>query len=144
MGLAGRKRAGSPRTTLTVLVYVAVLGLGVHLYAVSLESTARDVTLPIARRIAAAERALAIEPFNPSFEVTSVIVQAQSLLSSGRVDDAYFLLLPHSTTVSDDALFRSVYQGALAAKTPLDARKAHQQHAREREDGALSPDDVMR
>ena len=52
--------------------------------------------------------------------------------------------VPLSTTVRDDPLFTATYREAVHKKIPIDARKAHQQHAREAEDGSLAPEDVER
>lgn len=123
---------------------VVVAALSVHVYALSLDRTARDTTLGAPVRVNAARRAASLEPFNPRVQTTYALAKAQELVRRGRVDEAYVLLLPLSTTVRGDALFRATYQDVVRAKWPLDARKAHQQHAREATDGVLAPDDVLR
>jgi hypothetical protein len=85
-----------------------------------------------------------IEPFNGRTAATLAIARARDYLSRGDVDSAYRAMLPLSTEVRGDALFRETYQRVLALKTPTDARKAHQQHAREKPDGGLDPEDVER
>ena len=90
------------------------------------------------------ELGVALEPWNRSFEVTRAVIAAQSLFAGGEVDRAYFLLLPYTRWVRGDALFRETYREVVGAKWILDARKAHLQHAREKEDGALDSGDVLR
>lgn len=77
-------------------------------------------------------------------EVASAMAAAEARLSDGDVDGAYGLLLPLSTTVRDNDAFRELYQRTVKAKWPLDARKAHQQHAKEQSGGVLAPEDVWR
>lgn len=77
-------------------------------------------------------------------EVASTMAAARVRLAGGDVDGAYGLLLPLSTTVRDNPAFRELYQRTVKAKWSLDARKAHQQHAREQSGGVLAPEDVWR
>ena len=65
------------------------------------------------------------------------------LLEAGQVDPAFWLLLPYSQIVRGDPVYTSVYRQVVAAKAPLDARKAHQQHAREQTGGVLPETDVF-
>ena len=128
---------------------VAVLTLAfalaaVHGYVLTLDARARDASQPLAARSEAAAAARRLEPRNERVAVTAAIVEAQRLLAAERVDDAYELLLPYTTTVRGDELFRTTYQSVLKAKWPLDARKAHQQHAKEDAGGGLDPEDVFR
>lgn len=83
-----------------------------------------------------------LKPFDPRPRTTLVIAEARALLDADRVGEAFWLLLPLSTVVRDDPLFTATYREAVARKTPLDARKAHQQHAREDAEGNLDPEDV--
>lgn len=77
-------------------------------------------------------------------EVEAAMRKAERLLAADDVDGAYTLLLPLSTTVRDNPAFRELYQRTVEAKWVLDARKAHQQHAKEQTGGALAPEDVFR
>ena len=133
-----------PRTMGAVAVGMIALALAAHGYALSMERQARDQSTPLVARDRAAHRAAALEPWNRSFDVTRVVVEAQLLLARGEVDQAYFLLLPHAQTVRGDTQFRETYQKVVAAKWVLDARKAHQQHAKENEAGDLEPGDVFK
>lgn len=121
-----------------------VVVLAIHLLALGAERAARDPQAAPEMRVAAAKRAVRLEPFNPRFEVTLAIALAEQDLAAGRVDEAYFTLLPLSTTVRGDEQFRDTYRRAVALKWTVDARKAHQQHAREKAGGALDPEDVER
>ncbi|HSK48848.1 MAG TPA: hypothetical protein VLA05_12750 [Coriobacteriia bacterium] len=127
---------------------VAVLCLAVvvsaHGYALRLDVRARDASFPADTRLAYSDTTLRIEPWNHAFEVTNAVAKASVLLETQRVDEAYFLLLPFAATVRGDELFRTAYQDVLEAKWALDSRKAHQQHAREKEDGELDPEDVLK
>jgi hypothetical protein len=129
-----------------VVVFVVALtaAAAAHRYAVSQDQVARTPSRPLSARVDAAAQAASLEPFNHSFEVTKAIVDAESMMASGDVDGAYFLLLRYAQTVRDDPLFRTTYQQAVAAKWKLDARKAHLQHAREDETGGLDAKDVFR
>lgn len=126
-----------------VTIVVVVLLAAVHAYSVQLERLARDTSRPLHERSAAAERATRLEPFSERYSVTAAILHAEEALAEGDADRAYFLLLPLSTSVRGDEYFRVTYQRAVAAKWELDARKAHQQHAKEKEGGELAPEDVF-
>ena len=128
---------------------VAVLALAfalaaMHGYVLTLDARARDSSRPLPARSQDAATAHLLEPSNERIVVTAAIVEAQRLLAAKRVDDAYALLLPYTTVVRGDELFRTTYQSVLEAKWPLDARKAHQQHAKEDAGGSLDPEDVFR
>jgi hypothetical protein len=93
---------------------------------------------------AAARRAAAIEPWSRAYEVRRVTLEGEDLLARSRIDEAYRLLEPYALTVRGDPEFRRVYQAVVVAKTPLDSRKAHLQHAREQAGGYLAPEDVFK
>lgn len=131
-----------PKVTVTVLLTTLLLVIGAHAYAQSLEERARDRSLTPPERVAAGRRAVAIEPWNDRFALSLTIAEAHEMVSEGRVDEAYFRLLPYSQ-IRDEQL-RMTYQDVLKLKWPLDARKAHQQHAKEQEDGALADEDVFK
>lgn len=133
----------APETSIAVVVIAGLL-LAVHLFASAQAAVARDTSRSNAERMAAGARASSLEPFNSRFELAEAIASAQSAIDSGDADRAYALLLPYSTSVRGDELFRATYQEAVEAKWVLDARKAHQQHAKEQEDGALAPEDVFK
>jgi len=137
-----KNRRRWPKVTVVVLLATLLLVVGLHAYAQSLDERARDRSLTPVERVAAGDRAAALEPWNDRFALSLTVAEAQQLLSQGRVDEAYFLLLPH-TSVRDEQL-RMTYQDVLKAKWPLDARKAHQQHAKEQDDGALEDGDVFK
>ena len=101
-------------------------------------------TGPVPDRLAAAGLAVALEPCNERLRWREIALEGLALLERGRVDAAYRLLEPYSQTVRGDEIYRSAYQAVVRIKTPLDARKAHQQHARERSDGTLREQDVIR
>jgi predicted Zn-dependent protease len=126
----------------TALVAFAALALLADV--VASDRLARDTTRPAADRLAAAARARSLLPLSPHVQTTYAIAQADALVAQGQVDDAYRLLLPLASTVRDDPQFRATYQRVLAIKWPLDARKAHQQHAREKKGGALDESDVLK
>ena len=98
---------------------------------------------PTASRLASARLASALEPWNARFTWRVVTLRAMQLLEAGQVDPAFWLLLPYSQVVRGDPVYTSVYRQVVAAKTPLDARKAHQQHAREQTGGVLPESDVF-
>lgn len=132
------------RAVAYALVATAVLAVGGHLHVSAQVALARDVSLPVEQRLIAAERAATLEPWNEQAKVTLAIVRAQTLLDAEKVDEAYAVVFPLSQTVRGDELFRDTYQAVLTAKWPLDARKAHQQHAKEKENGDLAPEDVFK
>lgn len=132
-----------PETSIAMVV-VAGLLLTAHLFASAQATVARDTSRSNAERVAAGARARSLEPFNRTFALAETIAMAQSALDAGDPDLAYALLLPYSTSVRGDEVFRATYQRAVDAKWVLDARKAHQQHAKEQEDGALAPEDVFK
>lgn len=120
---------------------LAVVGIAWHMSALALYgSTVGDSS--VEARISAARSAARLEPWNAHFEWRVVTLEAERLLDEGRIDEAFWRLQPLSQTVRDDALYRAVYQRAVRAKAPLDSRKAHVQHGKEKADGSLDPEDV--
>jgi hypothetical protein len=123
------------------LVLIATAGAVVHGIAIASDQASRES--PVGR-LAAARRAAALEPWNRAFEARVVTLEAEDLLVAGKVDEAYRLIEPYSRIVRGDVDFRRVYQAVVRAKTPLDSRKAHLQHAREQAGGYLAPEDVFK
>jgi len=124
-------------------VMLAVVAIAWHVTAIT-AYRATEAQAPTSSRLSSARLAATLEPWDVRFKWRVVTLEAQQLFESGQVDAAFFLLLPYSQVVRGDEVYRSVYQQVVAAKTPLDARKAHQQHAREQAGGALRPEDVFR
>ena len=125
-----------------VALVILIAAIGWHLTALSAyRATEHGGTT--ASRLASARLASALEPWNVRFRWRAVTLRGMQLLESGRVDAAFWLLLPYSQVVRDDPLFTSVYRQVVATKAPLDARKAHQQHAREQTGGVLPESDVF-
>lgn len=98
---------------------------------------------PLPSRLASAELAARLEPWDARFGWRVTTLRAQQLLDAGKIDPAFWLLQPLAQTVRGDALYRSVYQEAVRLKTPLDSRKAHVQHAKEKAGGVLLEQDVQ-
>jgi len=148
MGHASTHRL-SMRARVAIVVGVSIACVSVaavvaHKTALSLEQVARDTTVATSARTEAAQRAIDFDPFSQRFRVTYAIAKARQLTEEGYADEAYFLLLPLASTVTSDALFRETYQDVVGAKAPGDARKAHQQHAKETTAGGLAPEDVFK
>jgi len=122
---------------------LAVIAIAWHLAALTAYDTSAG-TGTLVSRINAAELAAHLEPWSERFQWRVVTLRAQRLLNAGRIDEAFWLLEPLSQIVRGDALYRSVYQEAVHLKAPLDARKAHVQHAKEKAGGVLDPADVQR
>ena len=134
-----RRRAIAAKAVALVILIAAV---GWHLTALSAyRATEHGGTT--ASRLASARLASALEPWNARFTWRVVTLRAMQLLEAGQVDPAFWLLLPYSQVVRGDPVYTSVYRQVVAAKTPLDARKAHQQHAREQTGGVLPETDVF-
>lgn len=98
---------------------------------------------PLAARLEHARVAAWLEPWQQRFAWRVVAIEGLELLDAGRIDDAYRLLEPYSRVVRGDGVYRAAYQEAVRLKTPLDARKAHVQHAREQAGGYLREQDVI-
>lgn len=135
---------GGRRSRLAALVVGGLLlaALGYHAAALTAYEAAAEPGRASAR-LAHARAAATLEPWDRRFAWRVVTLEGLALLEAGRVDDAYRLLEPLSQVVRDDALYRAVYQEVVAFKTPLDARKAHLQHAREQKGGFLREQDVF-
>jgi hypothetical protein len=122
---------------------LALLALAWHLSAIAVyNGTVGDRSLD--ERIAAARTAERIEPWNAHFEWRRVTLEAEKLLAQGKIDEAFWMLQPYALSVRGDALYRTVYQRTVTLKAPLDARKAHVQHGKEKADGSLDPSDIQR
>lgn len=152
--MVGPKRHRWLRRGLALIALVAIAGAVV---AVALTAQAADRRsraaeayalaggdAPLAERIAAAERAVRLEPDNVRYAVRAAMLSGRQLLDAGQVDDAFWRLYAVAHLVSDDPAFRATYQEAVRLKTMLDSRKAHVQHSKENEDGSLAPEDVQR
>ncbi len=96
-----------------------------------------------ASRLASARLASALEPWNARFAWRAITLRGMQLLEEGRADAAFWLLEPYSQIVRGDPVYTAVYREAVDLKAPLDARKAHQQHAREQTGGVLLEKDVF-
>lgn len=126
----------------TVVLIALVHGL---LWSVSEQS--RDQSLALEQRITLAHTPALLEPWNDHLQLNLAIAESRQLLMEGTqrsTDKAYELLLPYSTTVRGDSLYRRTYQDTVAAKWIFDARKAHQQHAKEKKGGQLDEKDVFK
>jgi hypothetical protein len=123
---------------------VLLLLLAIVVGAAALDRVARDKSRSATQRLQAARVAARLQPFSERAQTTLAIAEARRLLDGGEIQAAYELLLPLSAVVRGDALFRETYQEAVRRKWPIDARKAHQQHAREGRRGQLRPEDVER
>lgn len=138
----GGGRGGLLARVLVVVVVVAALAGTYH--AVALAAFAR--TFPgasTADRLAAAQLAEHMEPWDARFQWRVVTLVALQRFEQGQVDAAYFLLLPLSTVVRGDDVYRSVYREIGAVKGPIDSRKAHVQHGHEQVGGILLEPDVQ-
>jgi hypothetical protein len=121
---------------------LAVAALAWHLSAIAVYNGTVGAR-SLDERIASARTAKKLEPWNAHFEWRRVTLEAERLLAAGRIDAAFWLLRPYAETVRGDALYRAVYQRAVTLKAPLDARKAHVQHGKEKADGSLDPSDIQ-
>jgi hypothetical protein len=136
-----------PRPRRSVVLGVAVLALLViaiawHLIALA-EYRATSEAGTVTSRLSDARAASTLEPWNQPFRWRVVTLEGLRLLQEGQVDKAFWLLEPYSQIVRGDPLYRSVYQEVVSVKAPLDARKAHVQHAREQTGGVLLEKDVI-
>ncbi|MDO8964455.1 MAG: hypothetical protein Q7W30_08205 [Coriobacteriia bacterium] len=95
-------------------------------------------------RLEYARLAATLGPWDERFAWRVIALEGLSVLEQGRIVDAYRLLEPYSGIVRGDPVYRDAYQAAVRAKWPLDARKAHQQHAKEQKDGYLREEDVFK
>jgi len=121
---------------------LAVVAITWHLAALS-AYRATGSTAPTSSRLASARVAARLEPWNTRFAWRVVTLRGLVLFEAGQVDAAFWLLQPYAQTVRGDEMYRSVYQQVVSVKAPLDARKAHVQHAREQTGGVLLEKDVI-
>lgn len=145
-GMTARTASGRSRPAVVFAVSattLAFIAFAWHLSALALHGSTVG-SRPLDDRIAAAQAASRIEPWNAHFEWRVVTLKAERLLDADEIDDAFWLLQPLSQEVRGDALYRAVYQRAVRLKAPLDSRKAHVQHGKEKEGGVLDPEDVQR
>jgi hypothetical protein len=138
--------AAARRRLTVVLAFAAVIiaaaATAGHLTAVSAYDRTADGGT-VQERLASAQLASRLEPWNARFEWRVIALQGLQLLQEGRVDSAFWLLEPYSLIVRGDPVYRSIYQQVVAIKAPLDSRKAHVQHAREQTGGVLLEKDVQ-
>lgn len=139
--------SGAPRPRRRVVLAMAALVLTLTAVAWHLTAlTAYRATAggaPLASRLASARLAATLEPWDTRFGWRVATLRGEQLLDEGRIDPAFWLLQSYSQIVRDDPLYREAYQRAVSLKTPLDARKAHIQHAREQTGGVLRDEDVI-
>lgn len=141
-GTAPRPRRRRYILIVSLLVVLAIAAIAVNAYAAS-SYDASGRPGPVASRLASAELAQRLEPWNRRFEWRVVTLRALQLLDAGKVDAAFWLLEPYSQIVRGDPLYTHTYQHVVAIKTPLDSRKAHVQHAKEQTGGVLLEKDVQ-
>jgi len=99
---------------------------------------------PLAARIESASRATALEPWNRTFEVRRIRLQAERLFLAEDFDAAHALMQPVIAAREGDAEFVEYYHVVNAEWVAASARKAHQQHGHEGPGGTLRPEDVER
>jgi len=99
---------------------------------------------PLETRIASAQRAFTLEPWNSSFEIRLVRVKAERLFLAKDYDAAHSLMQPIVAAGDADAEFIAFYRAVNAEWIPWSAGKAHQQHGHEGPGGTLRPEDVER
>lgn len=124
--------------TIAIAVFASIW----HFTALAAFRTAED-TGPVADRLSRARLASTLEPWDGRYARRVIALQGLELLRAGEVDAAFRLLYPYWEVATDDRVFGSVYREVMAIKMPLDARKAHQQHAREQSSGVLLEKDVI-
>lgn len=113
---------------IVTLASLLLLAAGWHLAALA-EYDAAASSAPTARRLASAQLALRLEPWNQPFAWRVVALEGLALLQKGQVDNAYFLVEPYSQVVQGkDATFVAIYQEIVRIKTPIDSGKAHVAH----------------
>lgn len=136
-----------PRRRRYILIGAIVVALAIAFAAVNAAATSAydEAARPglVASRLASARLAARLEPWNGRFEWRVVTLEALQLLEQGRIDQAFWLLEPYSQIVRDDPFYTRTYQRIVSIKTPLDARKAHVQHAKEQTGGVLLEKDVQ-
>lgn len=136
-------RRNALRLTALALGLLLIAAVAYHAGALAAFRRSSDAGATPAR-IKAARLAASLEPWEPRFAWRVTALEGLTLLERGRVDAAYFLLEPLSQVVRGDEVYRTIYQAAVHAKTPLDSRKAHLQHAREQKNGFLREGDVFK
>lgn len=99
---------------------------------------------PFAARIDSASRAIALEPWNRTFEVRRMRLEAERLFLAEEYDAAHALMQPVIAAREGDAEFVEYYHVVNAEWGAASARKAHQQHGHEGPGGTLRPEDVER
>ncbi len=92
--------------------------LAVSLHAAAMANEAASRRLPgFGSRLAAAERAALIEPWNMSLRVRLATLKAERLVREGKADEAYDLLEPLTPSARGDADFAAVYESVLLKRT---------------------------
>jgi hypothetical protein len=91
-----------------VLILV-VLAISLHALAMANDYASRRLP-KFGSRLAAAERAAAVEPWNPSIKVRLTTLQAQLLVQQNQIDEAYELLQPLSHSAGRDSDFDATYK----------------------------------
>lgn len=95
-------------------------------------------------RLANAERAVQLEPWNHSFEVRRIRLEAEQLFVADEWDAAHKLMEPVIADRAGDAEFIEFYHTVNARWVPWSSGKAHQQHGHEGPGGTLRPEDIER
>jgi hypothetical protein len=96
-----------------------------------------------AERLAAAKRAAALEPFNPSFRARPEWVRGTESTKAGRPGDAYYYLHRAIDADPGNEQLRAEFKQAYRAWYDATTWKAHVQHQRELTGGVLPEDRVI-
>lgn len=97
-----------------------------HLTAVSAYDAAA-ASGPTSGRLASAQMAANLEPWNQKFAWRVIALRGLVLLEDGNIDGAYFYLEPYSQIIRDPT-YTAIYKAVVKIKTPIDSGKAHVAH----------------
>lgn len=95
-------------------------------------------------RISSADRARDLEPWNRTFEIRWIRLEAERLFLAEEYDAAHALMEPVIAAREFDEDFVEYYHTVSQEWIAWSAGKAHQQHGHEGPGGTLDPEDVVR
>jgi hypothetical protein len=136
-----------PRWTTALLAFVACLMAAVlvwHAVASWQLLLSRDAGSPVSTRLAAADKARSMEPWNPTHRAAYGYVLSQKLFAEGRHSLGVDVMAQAYRDAVGDAEMLVWFKHIQDVLTLETNRKAHLQHGHEGPGGTLKPGDIER
>lgn len=141
--MRGRLTSRIGRVGLWLGVALLLCAGAYHAIALSAYAASKDAPT-LAERAAGANRAASLEPWNRTFEVRAIRLQAERLFDEREYDAAHALMQPVIAAGDGGREFVAYYHEVTRVWADKSSAKAHLQHGHEGPGGTLTTSDIER